>query len=259
MNRWLRPWVFMVAVLSAACVPSVSRAAEGGSAAIADSDAPNDPIEPVNRFIFGFNEIVDRMIIGPVSSIYHAVLPDVVQNVVRDFTRNLKSPIIMANKALQGDGEGFGRAFGRMMMNTTIGMGGLIDVAAMNGGLPYESEDFGQTLGVWGVGNGPYLVLPILGPSNLRDTAGLIVDATADPVGRMADATDHDGAYAWARIMGGIDTRARADSVIEDLRRNSVDHYAAIRSIYIQRRSAQMKDDAGTADIPNYDTEESAP
>ncbi|HAU28594.1 MAG TPA: hypothetical protein DCW68_00570 [Rhodospirillaceae bacterium] len=213
-----------------------------------------DPIEPVNRFIFGFNDILDRILIGPVARAYHAVLPEFMQNVVRDFTRNLKSPLIMANEALQGDGDGFGRAFGRMMMNTTVGLGGLIDVAGMHG-IPYESEDFGQTLGVWGVGAGPYLVLPVLGPSNLRDTAGLVVDAVADPVSEVADATQRDEDLQWVRIFGAIDSRARSENVISDLRRNSVDYYASMRSIYFQSRNAAIKDGAGTANIPDYDEE----
>ena len=256
MSRALRLLVLTTALLG--FVPFAGSAVAGGQEAIAAGDAPNDPIEPVNRFIFGFNEIVDQMIIGPVSAVYHAVLPEVVQNVVRDFTRNLKSPLIMANEALQGDGEGFGRAFGRMMMNTTIGLGGLIDVAGMHG-LPYESEDFGQTLGVWGVGDGPYLVLPILGPSNLRDTAGMVVDAVADPVAEAAEETDHDKALLWSRVFGGIDTRARADETIEDMRRNSVDLYATERSVYTQHRDSLVRDGNGTIDIPDYDEGDKTP
>lgn len=200
-----------------------------------------DPIEPVNRFIFGFNDVLDRFLIEPVAKGYKAVLPTFVRDSVQSFMRNLQSPLIIANNLLQGDVGDAGIALARFAINTTVGVGGLVDVAKTQG-LNYEDEDFGQTLAKWGVGDGFYLVLPLIGPSSLRDTAGLAVDSYADPVRIVADNTDHEWIY-FARVgLEGIDTRSRMIDAIDDLRRNSLDYYAAVRSAYAQRRTALIQD-----------------
>lgn len=201
-----------------------------------------DPIEPVNRFIFGFNDILDRMLIEPVARGYRAILPTFVRDAVQSFMRNLQSPIIIANNILQGDIGGAGVATARFLINSTVGIVGLVDVADSQG-LRYEDEDFGQTMAKWGIGNGFYLVLPVIGPSSLRDTAGLAVDTYADPVRIIAHNTDNEWIYYTRVAVKGIDTRARMIPAIDDLRRNSIDYYAAARSAYGQRRESLVRDE----------------
>lgn len=218
----------------------------------------SDPIEPVNRAIFAFNDVFDRFLFEPVAKIYDAVFPGFVKNSVQSFMRNLRTPWILANNLLQGDINDAGVSAARFVINSTVGIAGLIDVAAKQG-LPYEDEDFGQTLAVWGVGDGMYIVLPILGPSNARDTVGKVADYLADPLRIWAHNTDNDWVYYTRGAVEAIDNRARAIKAIDDLRRNSLDYYAAMRSAYTQRRHALVNDEANqngyAGAMPNYDEE----
>lgn len=201
----------------------------------------SDPLEPVNRVIFGFNTVLDRVLIEPAAKVYRAVTPQVMRDSVQSFMRNLKAPVHVANNLLQGDVGGAGVSTARFLINTTVGVGGLVDVAAKQG-LAYEPEDFGQTMAKWGVGSGPYLVLPVLGPSSLRDTGGLVVDVVADPVNIWATNTDREWiAYTRAGVEG-VDARSRVIEALQDMRRNSLDFYAAMRSAYVQRRAALIAD-----------------
>ena len=201
----------------------------------------SDPIEPVNRFIFGFNDILDKVLIEPLAKGYNAVLPNFVRDSIQSFMRNLSSPLIIANNLLQGNIGDAGIATGRFVINSTVGILGLVDVAKANG-LNYKSEDFGQTLAVWGVGDGFYLVLPVLGPSTLRDTAGLAVDGYADPVRIVSDNTDKDWIYYTREGVEGLDNRSRLIKAVDDLRRNNLDYYAAVRSAYHQKRVSLIRD-----------------
>lgn len=214
----------------------------------------SDPIEPVNRFIFGFNDILDRVLLEPLAKGYNAVLPQFVRNSVQSFMRNLQSPLIVANNLLQGDIGDAGVATARFVINSTIGVAGLVDVAKTQG-LTYEKEDFGQTLAKWGVGNGFYLVLPILGPSSLRDATGSLVDAYADPVRIVSDNTDNMWIYYTREAVEGLDTRSRMITAIDDMRRNNLDYYAAVRSAYGQKRDSLVRDEKpGDAQLsPNYE------
>jgi len=216
----------------------------GGVSACAKSQKPDvtyksheiaDPIEPINRFVFGFNDILDKILIEPVAKGYNAVLPGFVRDSVQSFMRNLNSPLIVANNLLQGKVGDAGIAAARFALNTTVGVAGLADVAQAQG-LSYKEADFGQTLAVWGVGDGFYLVLPVLGPSSLRDAVGLAVDSYADPVRIVADNTNNDWIYYTLGAIEGIDTRSRLIKVVDDLRRNSLDYYAAVRSAHSQKR-----------------------
>jgi phospholipid-binding lipoprotein MlaA len=136
-----------------------------------------DPWEPMNRRIYNFNAIFDNVVFLPVVSAYEFVLPVFVQKGVTNFFKNLSEVTNLTNSLLQFKFVKAVHTFGRIAINTTVGLGGLIDVATLNDGIPREDEDFGQTLGFYGLRPGPYLVLPILGPSDLRDTAGLAVDS----------------------------------------------------------------------------------
>ena len=231
---------------TAGCARSVSPEA-GYKAGI------NDPLEPVNRGIFAFNKALDMVLIDPLCSIYNTLVPDFLRDGVRNFMRNLSSPILVANEVLQGDIKGAGIATARFIINTTAGIGGLFDPAA-DQGLPYSDEDFGQTLGVWGFGDGFYLVLPVLGPSSLRDAAGMAVDSYADPIRIWAHNTDNEWIYYTRVGVEGLDKRARIAKAMRDLRKNSLDYYAAVRSAYAQKRHSLILDENGdSVDIPDYD------
>lgn len=222
-----------------------------------------DPLEPLNRYIYNVNEGADILVLRPAAHTYREVVPDPARRSVGNFLRNLYSPLILANQLLQGDWQGADATLQRFVMNSTAGVGGLFDVAAAWEGLPYESEDFGQTLAVWGVPDGPYLVLPLLGPSNLRDATGLVVDSLADPIDIYAR-NSGAGWVTMARSGGyGLDTRAQLIEAIDDVRRNSLDPYAAFRSLYRQRRAVEIRDGAAAPDgqassaefpeFPDYD------
>ncbi|MEQ8665491.1 MAG: VacJ family lipoprotein [Rhodospirillales bacterium] len=216
---------------------------------LAESDEVdvNDPIEPVNRFIFGFNQIVEDLILRPISYTYNAVVPDAGREAVTNFLNNLSSPVVLANDLLQGEGERALQTTQRMLINTTIGVGGLWD-AAEYFGIPEHREDFGQTMAVWGVGEGFYLVLPILGPSNPRDAIGRFgVDTFLDPVGLYLVNTDQEE-WQYARIgVTGVTEYAAIVEELDSLRDTSIDYYAAIRSFYRQRRQAEIDNLDGDA------------
>ncbi len=203
----------------------------------------NDPIEPFNRGVFAFNDALDRALIEPVAKVYNFITPDFFRAGVQNFMRNLRTPLIVANNVLQGDLKGAGVASARFVINTVGGIGGLFDLAG-DQGMPYEPEDFGQTLAVWGLGEGFYIVLPVVGPSTLRDTAGMAVDTLADPVRLYAMNRDEDWIYYTRGAVEGLDTRARMVNAVRDMRRNSLDYYAAVRSAYTQKRRSLVRDSA---------------
>lgn len=214
---------------------------------LAQSDA-NDPIEPFNRMIFSFNELLDLMFLEPASIVY-GHLPSPIRMGVRNVLDNLKSPVIFANDAMQGEGDRAGVTLGRFMINTSLGIFGLFDMATEFGYAKHQ-EDFGQTLAVWGSGEGPYIVLPLLGPSNARDTLGIAIDGFAlDPVAYVAPTDVRIGRAA----TDGVDTRYRLDPAIRDLRQNSIDRYAAFRTVYRQRRAAEIANGAPGASNEAYE------
>lgn len=203
-----------------------------------------DPLEPLNRSIDGINTAADILFIGPASTIYREGMPQPVQTVVRNFFRNLEMPIIAINKLLQGNLDGFGTAVGRFFVNSIAGVGGLGDVAT-GMGLPYEDTDFGVTLASWGAPHGFYLVLPLLGPSSLRDGVGKGVDWYADPVRIVARNNDADEALFAVSSLRLLDARGGLDAAIRDTRENSLDAYAAFRSLYAQHRAARISEQLG--------------
>ena len=213
-----------------------------------------DPFESSNRTIFAFNKAVDKAVIHPVVKGYRFIVPEPGRKGLRNFLRNLKSPVTLANEVLQGDVDGAGKVVLRAVVNTLVGVGGVFDVAGSEG-YEYEQEDFGQTLGAWGVGHGPYLVLPILGPSSARDYAGYIVDSFADPLRWYLFNIDEEGWY-YAKVgVEYLDLRESLVDVLEELEKSSIDYYAAVRSTYYQRREALVRDqmatpDGGEADHP---------
>ncbi|MEM8590687.1 MAG: VacJ family lipoprotein [Pseudomonadota bacterium] len=217
-------------------------------AQVADAGEVYDPLEPVNRVIFDFNTAVDDVILEPVARGYAEIVPPPLQDGVTNFLRNLRTPVIFANEVLQGDWDGAENAAARFFINSIAGVGGLVDIAEMNG-YAFQDEDFGQTLAVWGVEEGPYLVIPFLGPSNFRDAVGTAVDAYANPFDIIAEQHEDGIWFVVGRgILSAIDARARNLDTIEDIRASSLDYYASVRSIYQQFRNAQIRDSEAEAE-----------
>ena len=212
----------------------------------------HDPLEGVNRGVFALNNALDMVLLNPICKVYNALLPDFLRDGVRNFMRNLSSPILVGNEILQGDFRQAGVSTARFIINSTAGVGGLMDVAQSQG-LTYADADFGQTLGVWGLGEGFYIVLPVIGPSSLRDAVGMSVDSYVDPV-RLWSFNTHRRWIYYTRVgVDGLDRRARIMKAMNDLRRNSLDYYAAVRSAYTQKRNAMIRHErAEDVTIPNY-------
>lgn len=213
--------------------------------ATTDDDGTNDPYEDVNRAIFEFNNKLDNAVFEPVAESYVENVPEGLRQVVHDALRYLKTPVILANDLLQGDIDRAGNTLSRFVTNTTAGFAGMVDTASKTG-VPYHDEDLGQTLAVWGVGEGPYLMIPILGPMTVRDGIGKIGDSFIDPVGEI-DQTS----FEWSqRVMDGVDTRAGLLDTLDDLERTSLDYYAAIRSLYRQKRNDEISNGKGDSPVP---------
>lgn len=210
----------------------------------------NDPVEPVNRTIFRFNQGLDSVILKPIATIYKKVLPQTLQDGIRNFLNNLRTPVILANNLLQGDLDGAHNTIARFTTNTVIGFAGFGDPAG-DLGAKYRSEDFGQTLGVWGMGEGPYLMLPLFGPSNPRDLIGLIVDSVSDPIDIWADNTDRNAIPISRLLVRGIDRRARNLKTLDELEKSSLDFYATVRSLYRQIREDEIKNGDSGDTIPS--------
>lgn len=201
----------------------------------------NDPFEPVNRVIFGFNELVDFLVLRPVSHVYRRVVPQPLRTGVANALHNFASPIIFANDVLQGRPERAKTTAVRFLVNSTAGFGGMVDAAAA-GGLPRHSEDFGQTLAVWGARPGAYIVLPVLGPSNVRDTVGMGVDTVMHPATWLM--WDLEFIERSAPILAyTVSTHEAYLDEAQALRSTSPDFYATVRDIYAQRRAADIAND----------------
>jgi phospholipid-binding lipoprotein MlaA len=208
-------------------------------AAGAAAQTAEDPLEPLNRRIFAFNQVVDGAIVKPAAIVYEGVVPGPVRTSVHNVFLNLSEPVNILNAALQGDGERFGNAFGRLFINSTIGLGGIFDVA---GNLDpefrreYRREDFGQTMAVWGWEDSAYFVIPAFGPSTIRDTGGLAVDFATTPWGFFAPSS----VTIPLAAVRAVDARSQVLDQLEELERSSLDFYASLRSVYLQRRRNQI-------------------
>ena len=205
----------------------------------------NDPLEPMNRALFDFNQGFDRNLLKPAATGYRDLFPDGFRSSVNNALHNLRSPVIFANDIMQGEAGRAAETLVRFAVNSVLGFAGLFDVAG-GYGLERHNEDFGQTLAVWGFEEGFYLMLPVFGPSNPRDTVGLVVDGFMDPFGYIAPF-----AFRFSRsAVEGIDKRADVLEVLDELERTSVDFYATIRSLYRQRRADEVRQGESGANIP---------
>ena len=201
-------------------------------------DEVYDPFEGVNRAIFSFNNSADKVVLEPIAKGYKK-LPPPIQSGVGNFINNLKLPLAAVNQLLQGQGKNAMESTGRFLVNSTIGIFGLIDVAD-DIGLNQKEEDFGQTLATWGVGDGFYIVLPLFGPSNLRDTTGMLMTMMTDPINAYAASQGEAWAIPMRTAANAIDQRSQIIDEVNALRNNSVDYYAAVRSSYYQNRKAAI-------------------
>ena len=195
-----------------------------------------DPFEPLNRGIFVFNQAIDEILLKPLARLYIMVMPDRGRVVISNIITNLKTPVVLANNLLQGDLARARATIARFAVNTILGFGGMADVAA-DLGTPTHGEDFGQTAAVYGIGSGPYLMLPFLGPSNLRDAIGKVVDTFLDPLDHGLD--DHDRLTRAG--LDGRERRAEYLDVSEATEKTSIDYYASIRSVFTQSRAYEIR------------------
>lgn len=204
------------------------------------TDGINDPYERQNRAIHEFNKDLDQGIIQPVSKGYAAILPSEVRGLVNNFSQNLDEPGNFVNSLLQADVRGAGLSTVRFVMNTTIGLAGFVD-AASELGIPENQTDFGETLSVWGTGEGAYIELPLFGPSTQRDTAGLVVDFFTNPL-TYATVDDVPDRYIPPTATGleALDFRDRFASTIESVLYESADSYALGRQTYLQNRRFEL-------------------
>jgi len=220
-------------MLSAGCASAPSSGNDGDEA---PARAEYDPLEPLNRSLYAINDAFDRVTLKPIARGYKAVIPEFARRGVTNFSRNLFTPRSAVNNFLQGKpGRGFSE-IGRFILNTTVGIGGLFDVATAQG-MPEYDEDFGQTLAVWGIPEGPYLFVPILGPNTLLDAVSTPVDILSDPLIYYDNASVRDKIYG----LRVIDLRARlltAEKLLEDAK----DPYLTLRESYLQNRRFQVYD-----------------
>lgn len=190
-----------------------------------------DPLEPINRAVFTFNEKADQYFLKPVAETYKAITPSMVRTGVGNFFGNISDLLTFMNDMLQGKPNEAGDDLGRVMLNTSFGLGGIFDLAS-EAGIEKHYEDFGQTFGVWGAGPGPYLVLPILGPSSVRDGAGTLVQLYADPVTRAYTVAARNSLYGL-QIVHTRYTLLGTESLLEQA---ALDKYSFVRRAYLQRR-----------------------
>jgi phospholipid-binding lipoprotein MlaA len=213
-----------------------------------------DPLEGLNRGIYKFNDVADKAVFKPVASAYKAVAPTPVQTGVNNFFGNLRTFITTINQALQFKFNKAAESATRFVVNSTVGIAGLIDVASKTG-IPQYKEDFGQTLGYWGVGNGAYLMLPLLGPSTLRDTGGLFVDGSyLDPIVYVDNVPVRNSLYGALFIS----TRASYLPGSDLLDEAALDPYTFMRDAYLQRRENQVADGEVSKSINDFENEDPA-
>lgn len=215
---------------------------------------PRDPLEPFNRGMYQFNDTVDRAVVKPVATVYRDVLPSPVRTGVTNFFANLQDAWSIVNNTLQLKGVAAGDSLVRFGVNTFLGLGGVLDIASEMQ-VERHTEDFGQTLGYWGVGAGPYLVLPLLGPSTVRDTAASPVNAYGNFVAGVDDTATRNTLTA----LGLLDRRARLLDATRILDQVALDPYTFTRDAFLQRRQNDVydgypPDDAESADAANGDS-----
>src|ERR1700722_6751910 len=214
--------------------------------------ANNDPYEQTNRQMLVFNGKIDRYVVVPSVAVYFVLVPEKGREGVHNFLGNLSLPTIFVNDILQGELTRGGQSAARFIINTGFGFGGFFDPATKMG-IPGHGEDFGQTLAVWGVGEGPYLVLPFFGPSNPRDAAGLATAALSDPP-NFIHLKQHLLWSAGRKYFTFLDLKGQTYQTIQGIQRSSVDYYASLRSLYRQLRDNEIRNGRrpNPTDLPDF-------
>ena len=245
--------ILLTSLIAIILTSSVSAGTDGENSLSKKSKPVKDCFEGLNRSTFALNQSLDKVIFKPVAKGYRR-LPSPIRTGTSNALINLSSLITIPNNILQGEFRTAGVNTGRFAINTSVGVLGIFDVAEKMGFSEYEKEDYGQTLGTWGVGAGCYLVLPVLGPSTVRDTVGSFVNVLGgDP---YYNASTHgnneyltDSLYLKTKIASGIDFRAKNLESIDNLEKNSMDFYASVRSLYLQDRQQKIKNSNPTIEI----------
>jgi phospholipid-binding lipoprotein MlaA len=207
----------------------------------AEYELNNDPAEPTNRAIFAGNQFLDRHVLKPVALGYEEYVPGVIRTSLHNFTSNLGQPAVAVNDLLQGNVNRAWNTAQRFAVNTTVGGAGLFDVAT-DWNRPAHKADFGQTLGVWGVGPGPAVQLPVFGPSNARDSVGKVADLVTDPASFVPGGAAVAAVRSTSGAVGFVDTRANLLGTTDALQSTSLDYYATLRSVTAQRRAALVSE-----------------
>ena len=221
--------------------------------AAAEARDANDPIEPTNRFFYRINDGLDTVILRPAAVAYNYILPPTVRQHTHNFLVNLSNPVTLADDMLQGKPRRAGDTLMRLLINSTVGVAGVFDVAT-DWGYPAHSSDFGVTLALWGFDAGPYLFLPLFGPSDPRDAVGIGGDIALDPFTWIGQGAAVTGLDAGRFALSAIDTRAGLVSTIDQIKSGALDPYATFRSLYRQHRASQIQEirDDNRATVPDW-------
>ena len=245
--------ILTISLIAIMLTASVNADTDGENSLSKKSKPVKDCFERLNRATFSLNMGLDKAIFKPVAKGYRS-LPSPVRTGTSNALINLSSLITIPNNILQGEFKTAGVNVGRLVVNTTVGVLGIFDVAEKMGFSEYEKEDYGQTLGKWGVGAGCYVVIPVLGPSTVRDTAGSFINILGgDPYYNVSTHGNNeyltDKVYMTTKVISGVDFRAKNLESIDNLEKNSIDFYASVKSLYLQDRQQKIKNSNPTIEI----------
>lgn len=242
MRTWRHSWAGLTAALAIATALAgcATKPPASDPNALAEYESTNDPLEPFNRTMYRVNTTIDKYTLRPLAVAYVHVVPDPARNGIHNVLVNLANPVKLADDMLQGKPQRAGDTLMRFVINTTIGGLGIFDVAKRLG-YPDHDTDFGVTLALWGIGSGPYLFLPVLGPGDPRDSSGRIVDIAGDPLSYVGQGVGVVAAR-WSRFgLNLVDERSQFLGTFSQIRRTALDPYATFRSLYRQHRDAQIE------------------
>ena len=242
-------FLLLVSFLVSGCTSATK---DQGVAESIASQKVSDPIEPLNRAVFSFNTVFDKVAVRPVAILYRGILPEFVRNRIAYSLDNLSMPVTTINNILQLEFGKAGISTARFVINSTVGILGFFDPASYFG-LEADYEDFGQTLAVWGLPTGPYIVLPFLGPSSPRDFTGFLSTSLLDPTYQVGNSTNRDLFRYYRMGVGVVNFRSENIEIFDDLQNNSIDYYAAVRSFYNQSRNSQVSNNLEVSPSINQD------
>lgn len=250
MGRFLPLLALAAALGLGACA---TRPDPADAEAVAEFRATNDPLEPLNRGAYFVHEGIDTLVLRPAAEMYRIVLPPEVRTAIRNVLANLRTPVILVNDLLQGEVQRAATTTGRFLVNTTVGIGGIFD-RATDFGLIGHTEDFGQTLAVWGAPQGPYLFIPVLGPSSPRDVLGFAADTALNPLSYTGGGETWEAINVTRTATTALSTREGLIEPIDQVRATSLDPYATIRSAYRQRRVVEIRNVPATGAAATSDS-----